>query len=105
MPKPVLWLFGLWTIWFFLSALLIDRPLIRWVARRWFHGEIGPPRQIRPGIYAHERGIIRLKDDTSRLQWKTCALTLIYLAWITAVNVFMLLVVIVPLASWLAEHF
>ena len=99
------WLFGLWGVWGVIFAVFIDSPLMRWVARTVFKGEIDPnPRPIKGRIVAYERGILRLKDDASTLQWKTCSLTLIHFVWIAAVNLFMVLVVIIPLASWLAER-
>jgi hypothetical protein len=104
-PEPVLWLFGLWFVWVILFAVTIDRPLTRWVARRWFQGEPDyRPKHIRGRLYARERGIVRLQDDTSRMHWKSCALTLIHAVWALVAHLFAL-VVIIHLASWLAEHF
>jgi len=96
-------LFGLWGVWVVVFHVFINTPLMRWVAKMLFNGEIDPkPIPIKGRIVAYQRGIIRLKNDTSKLQWKTCSLTLIHFVWIATVNLFVILVVIAPLAVWLA---
>jgi hypothetical protein len=105
LPLTVRWMFGLWLGWGVIFAVFIDSPLMRWIAKTLFSGEIDPnPRPIKGRIVAYEKGIIRLKDDTSTLQWKTCSLTLMHFVWVATVNLFMALVVLRQLAIWLAER-
>jgi hypothetical protein len=105
LPEPVRWMFGLWFAWGILFAVFVDGPLMRWLAKTLFGGEIDPHRRpIKGRIVAYERGIIRFKDDTSTLQWKTCFLTLTHFIWRVVVNLFMVLVVLRQLATWLAEQ-
>jgi hypothetical protein len=105
LPLAVRWWCGLCLGWGIIFAVFIDSPLMRWVAKALFDGEIDPnPRPIKGRIVAYEKGIIRLKSDTSTLQWKTCLLTLIHFVWVATVNLFMVVMVFRPLAIWVAER-
>ena len=105
LPLASRWWGGLCLGWGVLFTVFIDSPLMKWVAKALFKGEIDlHGRQIKGRIYAYERGIIRLKDDTSKLQWKTCSLTLMHFVWVAMVNLFMVLVVLRPIAIWLSER-
>jgi hypothetical protein len=106
LSETFIWWIGLCVAWGLLSQVFINIPMMRWVAKTLYHGEIAAwRRQIKGIIYAHGRGIVLLKGDTSTLRWKSCSLTLFYGAWTVFINLFMVLVVIIPIAQWLAEVF
>ncbi|MCB9451264.1 MAG: hypothetical protein H6672_07475 [Anaerolineaceae bacterium] len=104
LPKVAIWVGGLWGVWAMMSPVFITLPLLRWVAKTLYHGEISAWRRpINRVVYARGRGIVLLKDDTSILRWKSCSLTLFFAAWSIFSNLFIFLAVIIPIARWLAE--